>query len=195
MSALAARLQEIARSQGGCYAPASGSGYFGNAMIGGARRRKTTRRRRPTRKTMLRRLFGLGMGGKRSMGTRGHKRGHIVKKKLTTYNRHVAREMRAGKTMEQAARSWRSRRGRGLMGSAYSLPSWAVPGIVGNLPKNKKGEEWFQDHIPDDLYDLLGFGDEGMPTKYGNYNPVPRKKKAVNKDAKDAWKALMAALS
>lgn len=32
----------------------------------------------------------------------------MAKRKLTAYQRHVQREMKAGKTMEQAARSWKS---------------------------------------------------------------------------------------
>ena len=32
------------------------------------------------------------------------------KKKLSAYNRHVQKEMRAGKTMKQAARSWKSKK-------------------------------------------------------------------------------------
>ena len=33
------------------------------------------------------------------------------KKKLSAYNRHVQREMKAGKTMKQAAKSWRQKTG------------------------------------------------------------------------------------
>lgn len=45
--------------------------------------------------------------------------GDMLARKLSAYNKHVQREMRAGKTMKEAAKSWRAKKSGEKTGSRY----------------------------------------------------------------------------